>query len=57
VNIRVVVGDDDFLVRQGVERALAIQDDLEVVASCGHYVTPARPGEPRVVDAGSDSVR
>lgn len=37
MNVRVVVGDDDFLVRQGVERALATQDDLDVVASCGHY--------------------
>jgi DNA-binding NarL/FixJ family response regulator len=37
VSIRVVVGEDDFLVRQGVERALATQDDVVVVASCDRY--------------------
>jgi DNA-binding NarL/FixJ family response regulator len=37
VAIRVVVAEDDFLVRQGVERALATQDDLVVVASCERY--------------------
>ncbi|HZD00189.1 MAG TPA: response regulator transcription factor [Actinomycetes bacterium] len=35
--IRIVVGDDDYLVRQGIERIIAIHEDLEVVASCGHY--------------------
>jgi DNA-binding NarL/FixJ family response regulator len=33
VTLRVVVGEDDFLVRQGVERILATQDDIEVVGS------------------------
>lgn len=37
VSIRVVIGEDDYLVRQGVERALATQDDLVVVASCERY--------------------
>ncbi len=38
MGIRVVIGDDDFLVRQGVERILATQADLDVVAGCGDYV-------------------
>jgi len=37
VTVRVVVGEDDYLVRQGVERALATQHDVEVVASCDRY--------------------
>lgn len=37
MSLGVVVGDDDYLVRQGVERILALQDDLEIVASCGDY--------------------
>ena len=35
--IRVVIGEDDYLVAQGVERILATQSDLEVVATCGDY--------------------
>jgi DNA-binding NarL/FixJ family response regulator len=35
VSTRVVVGEDDFLVRQGVERILATQDDIEVVGTGG----------------------
>jgi len=37
VSIRLVIGDDDYLVRQGIERALDSQDDLEILASCGGY--------------------
>lgn len=37
MTIRIVVGDDDYLVRQGVERILTTHDDLEVVASCSDY--------------------
>lgn len=37
MGIRVAVGEDDFLVRQGVERILATQPDLDVVASCADY--------------------
>jgi DNA-binding NarL/FixJ family response regulator len=33
--IRVVIGEDDYLVRQGVERILATQSDLDVVTSAG----------------------
>lgn len=33
--IRVAVGEDDFLVREGIERILATQGDIEVVATCG----------------------
>src|SRR5262249_32047624 len=39
MTIRLVVGEDDYLVRQGIERILATQPDLEVIASCGDYVT------------------
>lgn len=37
MSIGVVVGDDDYLVRQGVERILALQDDVEIIASCADY--------------------
>lgn len=37
MGIRLVIGDDEYLVRQGIERILATQPDLEVVASCGDY--------------------
>jgi DNA-binding NarL/FixJ family response regulator len=39
MTIRLVVGEDDYLARQGIERILATQPDLEVVASCGDYAT------------------
>lgn len=39
MRIRLVVGDDDYLVRNGIERILATQPDLDVVASCGDYDT------------------
>jgi DNA-binding NarL/FixJ family response regulator len=35
VSVRVVIGEDDFLVRQGVERILATQGDVEVVGAGG----------------------
>jgi DNA-binding NarL/FixJ family response regulator len=35
MSIRIVLGDDDYLVRQGIERILAVHGDLEVVAACG----------------------
>ena len=37
VSIRIVIGDDDYLVRQGIERALESQNDLEILASCDGY--------------------
>jgi DNA-binding NarL/FixJ family response regulator len=37
VVLRIVIVEDDFLVRQGIERALAGQSDLELVASCDTY--------------------
>lgn len=39
MRVRIAVGDDDYLVRQGIERILATHLDLEVVASCGDYDT------------------
>ena len=35
--IRLVIGEDDYLVAQGVERILATQSDLEIVAVCADY--------------------
>jgi DNA-binding NarL/FixJ family response regulator len=35
MSLRIVLGDDDYLVRQGVASVLATQPDLELVASCG----------------------
>src|SRR4051812_28608963 len=35
MTVRVVVADDNFLLREGLERLLATVDDLEVVASVG----------------------
>jgi DNA-binding NarL/FixJ family response regulator len=35
--IRLVIGEDDYLVAQGVQRILATQPDLEVVATCRDY--------------------
>ena len=35
--VRILLAEDDFLVRQGVERALAGHPDLEVVASCDSF--------------------
>ncbi len=39
MSIRVAVGDDDYLVRQGIERILTTHEDLEVAASCGDYTS------------------
>jgi DNA-binding NarL/FixJ family response regulator len=39
MSIRIVLGDDDYLVRQGIERILAVHGDLEVVAACGDLVS------------------
>ncbi|MGI5292194.1 response regulator [Nonomuraea polychroma] len=33
--IRIVIAEDSFLVREGVRRVLDLQEDLEVVATCG----------------------
>ncbi len=35
--IRIIVAEDNFLVREGVVRLLAGESDLEVVAACGDY--------------------
>ena len=37
MTVRVVVADDNYLLREGLERLLATVDDLEVVASVGDY--------------------
>jgi DNA-binding NarL/FixJ family response regulator len=49
VTIRVAVAEDNLLVREGLERLLGLQADLEVVASCADFdallgaVQSARP--------------
>jgi DNA-binding NarL/FixJ family response regulator len=35
VTIRVVCGDDSYIARQGIVRALEEEDDIDVVATCG----------------------
>jgi DNA-binding NarL/FixJ family response regulator len=37
MTVRVIVADDNYLLREGLERLLATVDDLEVVASCGDH--------------------
>jgi DNA-binding NarL/FixJ family response regulator len=37
MTVRVVVADDNYLLREGLERLLATVDDLEVVASVGDH--------------------
>jgi len=37
VTIRVAVAEDNLLVREGLERLLGLQSDLEVVASCADF--------------------
>ena len=35
--IRLVLADDQYLVREGIRRLLELQDDLEIVATCEDY--------------------
>jgi DNA-binding NarL/FixJ family response regulator len=35
MSIRIVLGEDSYLAREGVRRVLAEEDDIEVVATCG----------------------
>jgi DNA-binding NarL/FixJ family response regulator len=37
MGVRTVIADDNFLLREGLERLLATVDDIEVVASCDDY--------------------
>jgi DNA-binding NarL/FixJ family response regulator len=37
VTLRVVVADDNYIVREGVEKLINSEDDLEVVATCADY--------------------
>lgn len=37
MTVRVVIGEDDVLVREGIERALSTQSDIEVSESCEDY--------------------
>ena len=38
--IRIVLAEDDYLVREGVRKLLETRPDLEVIASCGDLATP-----------------
>jgi DNA-binding NarL/FixJ family response regulator len=37
MSLRVVIAEDNLLVREGIERLLGVQEGIEVVASCGSY--------------------
>jgi len=37
VGVRIVLAEDNYLVREGVSKLIANQDDLEVVAACADY--------------------
>jgi DNA-binding NarL/FixJ family response regulator len=37
VTLRIVLAEDNLLVREGVEKLIGSEDDLEVVASCADY--------------------
>jgi len=37
VPIRIVLAEDNLLIREGVRRLLEAQDDVQLVASCGDY--------------------
>ena len=37
VTIKVVLGEDNYLVREGIERILSTDPELELVASCGDF--------------------
>jgi DNA-binding NarL/FixJ family response regulator len=37
VTLRIVLAEDNYLVREGVEKLISSEDDLEVVASCADY--------------------
>ncbi len=39
MSIRVVLAEDDYLVREGVARLIATEDDLELVATCADYAS------------------
>ncbi len=39
MSIRVVLAEDDYLVREGVARLIATEDDLELVATCADYTS------------------
>jgi DNA-binding NarL/FixJ family response regulator len=52
VAVRVVVADDNYLVREAVSRLVEAEDDLTVVGSCGSYddlLALVRDQEPDVV--------
>jgi DNA-binding NarL/FixJ family response regulator len=52
VTIRVVCGDDSYIAREGIVRALEEEDDIEVVATCGDLDTLRKS----VRDVGPDVV-
>jgi DNA-binding NarL/FixJ family response regulator len=39
MSLRVVLAEDDYLVREGVARLIATEDDLELVATCADYAS------------------
>jgi DNA-binding NarL/FixJ family response regulator len=57
VPIRILLAEDDFLVRQGVERALAGHPDLDVIASCDSYDTAVAAMEKDLPDVVITDIR
>ncbi len=52
MTLRIVVAEDNFLVREGIEHLLSTAPDLDVVASCGDYdglIAAVEATEPDVV--------
>ena len=65
VRIRVVVGEDNYLAREGICRVLEAEQDIEIVAACGDLATlrdavgdaAARRGADRYPDAADQHRR
>jgi DNA-binding NarL/FixJ family response regulator len=55
--IRIVLAEDNYLVREGVRRLLETQDDLEVVATCGDLESLLRAAEVEQPDVVLTDIR
>ena len=55
MTIRVVFGEDNYLAREGILRALEDEDDIDVVATCGDFDSLRRLGPARACGTRSTS--
>ena len=46
--LRIVVAEDNLLVREGIIRLLSTAPDFEIVASCDDYDTVSQPSSKRI---------